>query len=97
MTANSLESNMLGLQSDCPHRERLQYGGDIVAVSPSAMHFFDLSAFYGKVIQDWTESQYANGAMPLTSTYMGLLDNMSVQESLLFTLILQSYIGKRGH
>ena len=44
MSVNSLESNMLGLQSDCPHRERLQYGGDIVAVSPSAMHFFDLSA-----------------------------------------------------
>ena len=78
MTKNSLESNMLGLQSDCPHRERLQYGGDIVAVSQSAMHFYDLSAFYAKVIRDWTESQYDNGAYPLTSTYMGLLVDMAV-------------------
>ena len=78
MTKNSFESNMLGLQSDCPHRERLQYGGDIVAVSQSAMHFFDLSAFYAKIIRDWTESQYDNGAYPLTSTYMGLLVDMAV-------------------
>ena len=45
LTRNALNSNMLGTQTDCPHRERLQYGGDLVADSPAAMHFFDLSGF----------------------------------------------------
>ncbi len=33
MTRNALGSNMLGTQTDCPHRERFQYGGDLVADS----------------------------------------------------------------
>ena len=78
MTRNSLESNTLGIQSDCPHRERLQYGGDIVSSSPAALHMFDMSAFYRKVIHDWTDSQFSNGAYPLTSTYMNLLAFTSV-------------------
>lgn len=39
--------------SDCPHREKIQYGGDIIADSPAALHFYDMSAFYRKVIWDW--------------------------------------------
>jgi len=78
MTQNSLESNMLGIQSDCPHRERLQYGGDIVAVSYAAMHQFDLASFYAKVVHDWTDAQFKNGAYPLTSTYMDVLTERSI-------------------
>ena len=78
MARNSLESNTLGIQSDCPHRERLQYGGDIISSSPAALHMFDMSAFYRKVIHDWTDSQFSNGAYPLTSTFMNLLRRTSV-------------------
>jgi hypothetical protein len=42
-------SNMLSVQSDCPHREKLPYGGDLVADSPAALAFFDMSSFYKKV------------------------------------------------
>ena len=73
MTRNALESNTVGQQSDCPHRERTQYGGDIISTSPAAMHMFDMSAFYRKVVHDWTDSQFANGAYPVTSTFQDLL------------------------
>jgi hypothetical protein len=46
-------SNMLSVQSDCPHREKLPYGGDLVADSPAALHFFDMSTFYKKVRHFW--------------------------------------------
>ncbi|KAL7579512.1 hypothetical protein ACA910_007889 [Epithemia clementina (nom. ined.)] len=78
MTRNSLESNTLGIQSDCPHRERLQYGGDIVASSPAALHMFDMAAFYRKVVHDWTDSQFSNGAYGVTSVFMNLLSTRSV-------------------
>ena len=61
LVRNAMNSNMLSVQSDCPHREKLPYGGDLVADSPAAMHMFDMSAFYRKTIQDWMDSQWANG------------------------------------
>eukprot|EP00978_Attheya_sp_CCMP212_P003157 scaffold6566_cov49-Attheya_sp.AAC.1 len=73
LTKNALNSNMQGTQTDCPHRERLQYGGDLIANSPSSMHMFDLSAFYRKVVHDWTETQFSNGAYTETSTWHDLL------------------------
>jgi len=78
LTRNALNSNMLGTQTDCPHRERLQYGGDLVADSPAAMHFFDLSGFYTKVIHDWTDTQWGNGAYTETSIWQDLNDYAGV-------------------
>ena len=73
MSKNAFESNTLGIQSDCPHRERLQYGGDIVSSSPAFLHMYDMSAFYRKVVRDWTDSQFSNGAYGTTSVFMDLL------------------------
>lgn len=75
---NSFDSNAMGIQSDCPHREKLQYGGDISANSVAAMHYYDLSAFYNKIIEDWTESQWDNGAYSVTSVFMNLLRKFSI-------------------
>lgn len=75
---NSFDSNTIGIQSDCPHREKLQYGGDISANSVSALHYYDMSAFYNKIIEDWTESQWDNGAYTVTSVFMNLLDDRSI-------------------
>lgn len=72
LSKNALNSNMLGTQTDCPHRERLQYGGDMVAAGYTAMHFFDLSAFYTKIIHDWTDTQWENGAYGQTSIWNNL-------------------------
>jgi alpha-L-rhamnosidase len=78
MTKNAFDSNMLGIQSDCPHRERLQYGGDIVSSSNSAMHFYDLSAFYAKVVTDFTDAQYDNGAYTVTSLFQDILSDRAI-------------------
>jgi hypothetical protein len=44
----------------------------------AAMHYFDLSAFYDKIIEDWTESQWDNGAYTVTSVFMNLLVDRSI-------------------
>eukprot|EP00986_Skeletonema_menzelii_P013396 scaffold7734_cov145-Skeletonema_menzelii.AAC.4 len=74
LVKNSLRSNLLSVQSDCPHREKLPYGGDLIANSPSAMHMFDMSAFYKKTIRDWMDSQWDNGAYTETSVWQNLND-----------------------
>lgn len=33
LVKNAMNSNMLGVQSDCPHREKIQYGGDSESTS----------------------------------------------------------------
>ncbi|KAL7551332.1 hypothetical protein ACHAWF_014525, partial [Thalassiosira exigua] len=53
LVKNAMADNLLGVQSDCPHREKIQYGGDIIADSPAALHFYDMSAFYRKAVRDW--------------------------------------------
>ena len=74
LVKNAMASNMLSVQSDCPHREKLPYGGDLVADSPAAMHFYDMSAFYKKTVRDWQDSQWGNGAYTETSVWQDLND-----------------------
>jgi hypothetical protein len=74
LVRNAFNSNLLGVQSDCPHREKIQYGGDINADAPSALHFYDMSAFYRKVVFDWRDQQWENGAFAGTSYWLALND-----------------------
>ena len=46
----------------------------MVADSPAALHFFDMSSFYKKTIYDWLESQWSNGAYTETSIWQDLND-----------------------
>jgi alpha-L-rhamnosidase len=55
----SQTDNMHGaLSSDCPHRERLGYTGDGQASCVTAIHTFDLAAFYTKWVQDYFDAQH---------------------------------------
>eukprot|EP00804_Cyclotella_cryptica_P001631 CCRYP_014954-RC/>CCRYP_014954-RC protein AED:0.03 eAED:0.03 QI:528/1/1/1/1/0.8/5/1005/1077 len=74
LVKNAMVSNMLSVQSDCPHREKLPYGGDLVADSPAALAFFDMSSFYKKTIYDWLDAQWGNGAYTETSVWQDLND-----------------------
>ena len=74
LVKNAMVSNMLSVQSDCPHREKLPYGGDLIADSPAAMHMFDMSAFYKKTVVDWLDAQWDNGAYTETSVWQDLND-----------------------
>jgi alpha-L-rhamnosidase len=65
-------SNIFSVQSDCPHRERLGYGGDIVGSSQAFMANFDMSGFYAKAIRDWSDSALPDGMLTDTAPSMGI-------------------------
>lgn len=65
-------SNIFSVQSDCPHRERLGYGGDIVATSEAFMANFDMSGFYQKAVRDWSDSALKDGMFTDTAPYIGI-------------------------
>jgi alpha-L-rhamnosidase len=57
-TAWTFENLSLGgYVVDCPHRERMGYGGDAHATTQTALNLFDLAAFYTKWAEDWRDVQ----------------------------------------
>ncbi len=66
MVENTFLSNLFSVQSDCPHREKFGYGGDIVATSETAMLNFDMARFYEKSMLDLADSARPNGGFTET-------------------------------
>jgi len=61
-----------GYVVDCPHRERLGYGGDAHATVPAGLAHFGLGAFYTKWMGDWRDMQSSDGDLSYTApTYEG--------------------------
>ena len=48
----TFRSNLQGVQSDCPARERFGYGGDLAVSAESFILNYDMAAFYRKVVRD---------------------------------------------
>ena len=65
-------ANLVGVQSDCPGRERLGYGGDIVATCEAMMLNFDMSEFYLKTLQDFADEAADDGWLTETAPYVGI-------------------------
>ena len=65
-------SNVFGVQSDCPHRERFGYGGDLVTTSDAFMLNYNMAGFYAKVARDWHDSALENGMLTDTAPYVGI-------------------------
>jgi len=65
-------SNLFSVQSDCPHRERFGYGGDIVSTNEALMFNYDMAAFYAKTVQDWSDSVLDEGMLTDTAPYVGI-------------------------
>jgi alpha-L-rhamnosidase len=65
-------SNLFSVQSDCPHRERFGYGGDIVSTNEALMFNYDMAAFYAKTVQDWSDSALDEGMLTDTAPYVGV-------------------------
>ncbi len=61
-----------GIQSDCPGRERLGYGGDIVATCDAYMLNWDMREFYLKTLQDFADEAAADGWLTETAPYTGI-------------------------
>ena len=72
MSQRTFLSNLFAVQSDCPHRERFGYGGDIVATHEAFIYNYDMAAFYAKTVQDWSDSALDEGMLTDTAPYVGI-------------------------
>lgn len=66
-------SNMFGVQSDCPARERFGYGADIAATTEAFIFNFDMQAFYAKTVQDFAD-EAVDGWFTETAPFVGIAD-----------------------
>jgi alpha-L-rhamnosidase len=99
-------SNLFSVQSDCPHREKFGYGGDIVASSEMAMLNFDMANFYAKVARDFGDAIRTNGGFTETAPYVGISDEglgdqsgpigWGTAQPLLLWQLYQYYGDRRG-
>jgi len=67
-------SNLFSVESDCPHREKFGYGGDIVAAGEMAIFNFGMSRFYAKAVQDLADAVRPNGGFTETAPFVGISD-----------------------
>ncbi len=73
MCRRTFQANLIGgVQSDCPGRERLGYGGDIVATYEAYMLNWDMRAIYLKVLQDFADEASDDGWLTETAPYVGI-------------------------
>jgi alpha-L-rhamnosidase len=72
ITRRTFLANVITVQSDCPHRERFGYGGDIVATSEAFMMNFDMAGFYAKTVRDWAEAAREDGNFTDTAPFVGI-------------------------
>ena len=66
-------SNLFGVQSDCPARERFGYGADIAATTEAFIFNFDMHTFYAKTVQDFVD-EAADGWFTETAPFLGIAD-----------------------
>ena len=73
MCRRTFQANLVGgVQSDCPGRERLGYGGDIVSTYEAYMLNWDMRAIYLKVLQDFADEASDDGWITETAPYVGI-------------------------
>jgi len=67
-------SNVFSVQSDCPAREKLGYGGDLFCTTESFMYHYDMSNFYSKIVKDFANEQTPQGGITETVPFVGIAD-----------------------
>jgi alpha-L-rhamnosidase len=67
-------SNVFSVQSDCPGREKMGYGADMVATAEAFAYNFDMSDFYRKTVQDFANDQQTDGGITETAPFTGIAD-----------------------
>ncbi|MBO9639739.1 MAG: family 78 glycoside hydrolase catalytic domain, partial [Siphonobacter aquaeclarae] len=67
-------SNVFSVQSDCPAREKLGYGGDIVGTAESYLYKYDMAQFYRKAVHDFANDQLEDGGITETAPFAGIAD-----------------------
>jgi alpha-L-rhamnosidase len=63
----AVQSNMLSVFTDCPHREKLGWLEQTQLVFPAIQRFFDVQAHGRSVVRRIAEAQLNNGMVPTTA------------------------------
>ncbi len=72
ITRNTFVNNVVSVQSDCPHRERFGYGGDIAVTSEAYLMNYDMSGFYAKTVRDFADAARPDGNFTDTAPFVGI-------------------------
>ena len=67
-------SNVFSVQSDCPGREKMGYGADMVVTANAFIYNYDMSNFYRKSVQDFANEQLPDGAITEIAPHTGIAD-----------------------
>lgn len=67
-------SNVFSVQSDCPGREKMGYGADIVTTANAFLFNFNMGNFYRKTVRDFANEQQADGGITETAPFTGIAD-----------------------
>ena len=72
ITRNTFTNNVVSVQSDCPHRERFGYGGDIAVTSEAYLMNYDMGGFYAKTVRDFADAARPDGNFTDTAPFVGV-------------------------
>ena len=67
-------SNVFSVQSDCPAREKMGYGADMVVSANAFMYNYDMSNFYSKSVRDFANEQRPKGGITEIAPFTGIDD-----------------------
>lgn len=81
-----------GYTVDCPHRERLGYGGDSGTSMEMGMTNFALAPFYTKWAADWRDAQNEEGDVPYTAPHAQDAGGGPVWSGFCITMPWQVYV-----
>jgi alpha-L-rhamnosidase len=70
----TFKSNIFSVQSDCPGREKLGYGADMVVSAEAFLYNYNMFNFYRKSIHDFANDQQSDGGITETAPYVGIAD-----------------------
>eukprot|EP01065_Artemidia_motanka_P025898 TRINITY_DN30832_c0_g1_i1.p1 TRINITY_DN30832_c0_g1~~TRINITY_DN30832_c0_g1_i1.p1 ORF type:complete len:944 (+),score=232.22 TRINITY_DN30832_c0_g1_i1:49-2832(+) len=74
LNRNTYDSNLMGVQSDCPHRERFGYTGDALGSGEAGLSIYDMSLFDAKRTADYSDAARSNGGFTETAPFVGIDD-----------------------
>ncbi len=67
-------SNVFSVQSDCPAREKMGYGADMVVSTEAFLYNYDMAHFYSKAVRDFANEQRPEGGITEIAPFTGIAD-----------------------
>lgn len=67
-------SNVFSVQSDCPGREKMGYGADMVVSANAFLYNYDMANFYRKAVKDFANEQRPQGGITEIAPFTGIAD-----------------------